>query len=194
MKVKVDKVLLVRGGAEVLLTLRFEALSPRVHTYRVKSAVYEAAGSPMEGDVLAGDALSLLTADEDRRLAYARAARILSVADNTRASLLRKLRERGFSAESAEAAVARLVSEGYIKEEDMLLRQLAICAKRLWGPKKVIPTLLRKGFSRADIEMALRKARDEGIYDAEAIREALLCEVSDEDAEAQRAHLYRHGF
>lgn len=135
-----------------------------------------------------------LTQEEAERRAYARAVKILAAGDNTKRMLMRKLCERGFSPESATAAVERLVEEGYIREDELLLRQLGIYAKRRWGPKKFMPNLIDKGFSRADIEAALRQALEEGIYDAEAIRAALLSELPSTDAAARRAWLYKHGF
>ncbi len=194
MRATVEKVLAVRGGTEILLTLVFSAAAPREHTYRVASALYLQAGSPVEGDALEGDALELLTAEEDARLAYTRAVKILAAGDNTRASLRRKLRERGFSSEAAEAAVDRLAREGYIREEELLSRQLEIYAKRRWGPKRILPTLIGKGFSRDDILAAIAHARDTGVYDPDAIKEALLAELPSTDAAARRAWLYKHGF
>lgn len=194
MKATVDKALPVRGGAQILLTVTFAALMPRTHTYRVTAEAYAAAGSPAEGETLTEEAQALLTAEEDARQAYGRAVKILAAGDNTRTALCRKLCDRGFSRAHAEAAVARLVGEGYIKEDELLLRQLGIYAKRRWGPKKFMPALLAKGFSRADVTAALSLARDEGVYDAEAIKEALLAEVTTGDSAARRAYLYRHGF
>ena len=158
------------------------------------NALYLQAESPAEGDVLEGETLELLTSEEDARLAYTRAVKILAAGDNTRAALCRKLRERGFSKTTAEAAVNRLSEEGVLCEEELLSRQLEIYAKRKWGPKKILPTLLGKGFSRDDIMTAIARARDEGVYDPDAIKEALLAELPSTDAAARRAWLYKHGF
>lgn len=136
----------------------------------------------------------LSSAEEEARRAYSRAVKILAAGDNTSRALVRKLTARGFSRESAEAAAERLVREGYIREEELLLRQLGIYAKRMWGPKKFIPNLIEKGFARADIEAALRRARAEGVYDSEAIKESLLADLPTEDSAARRAWLYKHGF
>ena len=81
-----------------------------------------------------------------------------------------------------------------LTEEELLLRQLAIYAKRKWGPKKFMPNLIDKGFPRADIEAALRRAREEDIYDAERIKAELISELPSEDTAARRAWLYKHGF
>ena len=81
-----------------------------------------------------------------------------------------------------------------VDEEEMLLRQLAIYAKRLWGPKRFLPALLAKGFSRDAIRTALLRAEAEGIYDSDAIKERLLADLGDDDPAARRAWLYKHGF
>ena len=135
-----------------------------------------------------------LSEEDIARRAYARAVKILAAGDNTKRNLLRKLCERGFPRESAEAAVTRLAAEGYIREEELLLRQLSIYAKRKWGPKKFMPNLIDKGFVRADIEAALRRAREEDIYDPEKIKAELIAELPSEDDVARRAWLYKHGF
>ena len=194
MKVTLDRVMAVRGGAELLLTLTFCAPSPRTHTYRVTAEAYQSAGEPQQGESYDAQELASLTEREDLREAYKRAARILASGDNTRAQLARKLYERGFPTACARATVERLASEGYIREEELLLRQLEIYAKRLWGPKKFMPTLLEKGFVRADIEEALLVAREKDIYDADKIKSCLLASFPSEDAAARRAWLYKHGF
>lgn len=194
MKATLEKVLPVRRGDDVLLTLRFSSCAPRTQTYRVSASAYAEAGAPVQGDVLEGETLIALTLAEDTRLAYARAVKILASGDNTRVALLRKLKERGFSTPSAEAAVARLVSEGYLPEEEMLLRQLAIYAKRMWGPRRFLPALMEKGFSRDAIRQALARAEEEGVYDKEAIKAQLLDTLADDDPAARRAWLYKHGF
>ena len=193
MRIQIESVLAVRSGTEVLLSLLFEGASPRTHTYRVSMDDYTAAGSPDMGDGLPDELLPSIL-EEDARLAYARAVKILSSGDNTKRALLRKLCERGFLRESAEEAVARLEKDGYIREEELLLRQLGVYAKRLWGPKRFIPNLLEKGFCRADIERALVRAKSEGIYDPDAVKESLLSALATDDPAQRRAWLYKHGF
>ena len=111
MKATLEKVAATRNGAGLLVTLRITQATERVHTYRVTDEEYQSAGAPSEGDVLEGDALAVLTEREDTRLAYERALKILAAGDNTRAALLRKLRERGFSQVVSEAAVARALEK-----------------------------------------------------------------------------------
>ena len=194
MRATVEKVAAARQGNGFLVTLRVGQLTDRVHTYRVTEAEYREAGAPVEGDVLEGDVLAVLTDREDTRLAYERALKILAAGDNTAATLTRKLRERGFSEAVSRAAVARAEEAGYIKEEDMLLRQLAVYAKRLWGPRKFLPALLQKGFSRERIEAALRRAEEEGVYDKETVKQTLLDTFSPKNQAECKALLYKYGF
>ncbi len=194
MKATVEKVSPARAAGGFLVTLRFDGARPRSHTYRVTVAEYEAAGSPEEGAVLSDEETAVLTEREDTRLAYERALKILAAGDNTAVGLLRKLRERGFSATVSETAVRQAKQNGYIKEEEMLLRQLAIYAKRMWGPRKFLPALLQKGFSREEIENAMRKAAAEEIYDREAVKAALLSEYSPSTSAETKALLYKFGF
>lgn len=177
------------------LTLRIPCASgERVHTYRVSAQSYAMVGSPAEGDELEGEPLYALIAEEEEKRAYERALRILASGDNTRAALERKLRERGFDGRAAHAAVLRVEKEGYLREEDMLLRQFAVFQKRLWGPGKYMPALLAKGFSRELVERARERAADEGIYDAESVKAQLLERFSPCGYAETRALLYKYGF
>ena len=194
MKATVDTVEEVRRGEEILLTVTVHAASPRTHIYRIPKEKYLQEGSPEADVTLDLEDLSSLIGEEDVRLAYARGVKILASGDNTKRNLLRKLTERGFLRESAERAVERLAEEGYIREEELLSRQLAIYAKRLWGPKKFLPNLIEKGFSRADVEAALAHARETGIYDAESIKAEILADLPEGDFAQRRARLYKHGF
>lgn len=166
----------------------------KTQVYRVREEEYIEAGEPREGDELDSDALSALTLRTDSKRAYERALKILASGDNTRAALKRKLRERGFGEAESEYAVERVCEDGYIKEEEMLLRQFAVFAKRMWGPTKLIPSLLSKGFSRETIEQAAKKAAKEKIYQADAVKEALLEKFEPRDDAERRALLYKYGF
>ena len=193
MKAVVEGLTPARDGG-MLVTLRIAGVSPRVHTYRVTDAEYREAGCPVEEETVEGEAFAALTEREDTRLAYERALKILAAGDNTAAALLRKLRERGFSASVSEKAVKRAEEQGYIREEEMLLRQLSLYAKRLWGPRKFLPALLQKGFSRETVGLAMETAAREGIYQKEAVRQALLDEFSPKTEAEAKALLYKYGF
>ena len=184
MKATVERIRREKNGSTCFLTLKIQAPRPRTHAYRVHAALYEEVGCPDVGDVLEGEALALLTEEEDRTLAVKRAVEILAYGDTSAAALLRKLRERGFSAEAAGHAVSLMTEKGYIREEELLLRQIALYGKKGWGPRRILPALLRKGFPRASVVEAFSRAKSEGLYDAEAIKAALADGLSEEAAHA----------
>lgn len=179
----------------LLLTLCIHApAGERVQLYRVKCEEYESFGELTIGDTLDIEDVLPLIEEEEISRAYARALRILGTADNTAQALERKLIGRGFVPSCARAAVERIVREGYLREEDMLLRQFAVFQKRLWGPGKYLPALLSKGFSRELIERARDKAKEEEVYDADAVKRELLSRFSPKGEAERRALLYKYGF
>ncbi len=193
MRAKVTRVTGRRDG--ITLTLSFSApAGERTGRYRLTEADYEALGSPSEGAWLSEEEHLPFTEEKDTRAAYERAIRILSFGDNTATALCRKLSARGFTRDEVEAAVARVLSEGYIREEDMLLRQFAVFASKCWGPRKYGPWLSQKGFSRDRVAAAAARAEREGIYSAAAVRAALLARCAEEDEDTQRSILQKHGF
>ena len=195
MKATVLRVSRSHVGDVYIVTLSIPAPSgDREQSYRISAERYAEAGFPEPEDVLEGDGLYELIREEEEKRAYERAVRILASGDNTRLLLLRKLRERGFDARAAESAVDRLVFEGYLREQDMLLRQFAVFKKRLWGPRKYLPALLSKGFSRELIERVREQARNEGVYDEEGVKAELLGRFSPNGVAEEKALLYKYGF
>ncbi len=195
MRATVLKVSESHVGDAIKVTLRIpSAGGERIQSYRVSAESYAMAGTPAEGDELEGELLYSLIADEEEKRAYERALRILASGDNTCRMLERKLCERGFDARAARATTERLEKEGYLREGDMLLRQFAIFAKRLWGEGKYMPVLLSKGFSRELIERVRERACEEGIYDAACVKEELLSRFPPKSYAEERALLYKYGF
>lgn len=182
-------------GDEFFLRLSFsDGESERTQLLRVREEEYRAVGEPTAGALLLAEDLRILSFRENAKKAYERAVKILASADNTRRALQRKLVERGFTAAEAESAVERLAAEGYLNEDEMLLRQFAVFAKRMWGPLKFMPSLLAKGFSREDIDRVQARAEEEGVYRADEIRKELFEKFAPADKAEARALLYRFGF
>lgn len=81
---------------------------------------------------------------------------ILSFADNTKKSLVRKLMQKGFSRVSAESAADFLEESGYINEmasAELLARDIAV--KKLYGPRRICSALYEKGFAKEAVDGAL---------------------------------------
>lgn len=81
---------------------------------------------------------------------------ILSFADNTKKSLIRKLMQKGFSRDSASSAADFLEESGYINEigsAELLARDIAV--KKLYGPRRICSALYEKGFSKEAVDNAM---------------------------------------
>jgi SOS response regulatory protein OraA/RecX len=103
----------------------------------------------------------------------------------------------GFSRDAADEVIADMLREGYINERRQLERLIESEVKRnLIGPKKLIPKLLAKGFSRTDINDALDALAADGVIDfSEAKRQLVMKKLGDSpDSEEVKKLLYKHGF
>ncbi len=177
----------------LLLVLREEEGEPLRLT--VTEAEYRALGSPKEGCELDSMlAVQLMAADEAHR-ATAAAARILAFGDNTAAMLGTKLRRRGFSASVAEATVRKMVERGYIREGDLLYRSVLLCARKLWGPRRITDALAARGFRREEIASVIDRLVRGGELDFAASRKKLLEKSGGElSPQKKKALLYRFGY
>lgn len=193
MKAKVVAIKESRTGVRLSLAIATPTGARRL-TCRVSRSLYEEVGAPLEGEALEEVQYLLLAQKEERAAAYDRAVQILSMGDNSYRGLYRKLLARGFVPSEAEAAVARLVEEGYLDEAAMLARQFAIYAKKRLGMAKILPSLLQKGFSRTAILAAAHQAQEAGIYLPEEIKASLLEECASLSPEEKHKLLKKHGF
>ena len=177
-----------------LLTLRDEAGEESL--YRLTKSEYEAVGAPTVGSLIDEEVEERIAALNEAHAATAAALRILSFGDNNQAALTQKLRRRGFSAAAAEKAVEAMQRRGYINEEEQVYRlAVAYANRKLWGPRKILPALLAKGYAQADIKKALCRATESGEIDFEALRQVLLeKKLTEKDPQTARALLYRNGF
>ena len=145
--------------APVLLTASPDEGEPK--RYGISEGEYISLGSPRPGDVLEGEREERLVALDEGHRARRAAANLLAFGDNNTASLVRKLRMRGFTAEAAEAATAAMVGRGYINEDAQLDRAVAVAANRkLWGARRILDALSAKGSRRADVHRHIVTKRD----------------------------------
>ncbi len=137
------------------------------------------------------------TDPHDRFAARDAALRILSFADNNRASLIRKLRLRGFAPSLCEEVADECIARGLISEEDQLHRQvLTLAGKKLWGRRKILASLRFKGYAGEDILRALAEAEAAGEIDFRENARLLVEKKLDSEASAdeKKALLYRYGY
>lgn len=125
---------------------------------------------------------------------------ILSFADNTKAMLIKKLRERSFDKYIAEDAAEYLSRYGYINEADMLERLVDRLANvKLYGKSRIKTEIFKKGISREVIDENLESLFDEVDF-GENLKKLLLkkCDIdsmSDRKyCESVYAAMYRLGY
>ncbi len=80
---------------------------------------------------------------------------MLGYGSNSVRRLTVKLRKRGYDAATAERAVARLVADGYIREEDDAEREARRSAASFHGPRYIAAQLSEKGYGHDTVEKAL---------------------------------------
>lgn len=142
-------------------------------TFRIREGRYAALGAPAQGDFLDDETLAALAEAEGEIRARAKAESLLSYGDNSANGLCRKLRQRGYSQENAEAAVAEMLQKGYIREEEQAYRLAVIAANRkCWGPRRIVADLAHKGYPAPLVRRVIAQAEAEGEIDfrASAVR------------------------
>lgn len=125
---------------------------------------------------------------------------ILSFADNTRLTMIKKLRERGFDKYTAEDAADYLVRYGYIDEKRLLgLLVDKLANSKLYGVSRIKAELYKKGLSREVLDEHLDAMLSEVDFKENLIR--LLrkkCDFSriheQKYRESVYAAMYRYGY
>ena len=161
----------------------------------VSESVYTAAGSPMTRDFLSEEAVDLLRSADAEYRARSKALSILSYGDNSPRMLSLKLSRAGFSKELIESTVGEMISLGYINTSRQLDRLIQNEVQiRLTGPRKLVPKLISKGYSRADINDAIERLSDEGKIDFERSRRLLIEKNCGKDDGEIKKILFKNGY
>ena len=180
----------------LLTVLLRDNTSQKKRKYEVTPEDYERLGCPDTDSELSEYECKILFRSTHEKDALSAAYRILAHCDNNRASLKRKLVDRGFSEETATETTEKMVSLGYINEHDQLLRFVSRLANQnLYGERKIYPYLIAKGYKKEDIECAISELIDQNELDFEAVKESLLREKvsAQDDKNKIRALLYKYG-
>ena len=165
--------------------------------YTVSEQVYSEIGSPCKSDEIDKDAFELICRADECYKAKSIALRLLSYTDNNERTLITKLISRGVSRGIARDTVDEMVSLGYVNEkrqlERLLLREANIS---LLGPKKIIPKLISKGYSRSDIDAVLRVLCESGEIDFNRNKEELIAKKVARGAtqEDVKSILFKNGY
>lgn len=134
--------------------------------YTVPDGTYAEMGSPTRGEEIDCGTLELIKHCDECYRAKQTALKLLSYADNNERTLTAKLIRRGIGRDIAKQTVCEMVSLGYINESRQLERLIMREANEaLSGPKKIIPKLMAKGYSRSDIDRAVARLCESGKVD-----------------------------
>lgn len=165
--------------------------------YTVRISVYNDIGMPGRGAELDDAAVDVLIQADEYYRAKRAALSILSYGDNNERTLHSKLRSRGISDEIATEVVHEMVSLGYIDESRQLERLISEAANRkLLGPRKIIPRLMAKGYSLADIKSTYISLCECGEIDMDKNKELLLEKYLGDarNTEETKKILYKYGY
>lgn len=133
-----------------------------------------------QGKEIDREELALLGEMSEKRRAYNCAVGYLSRRDHSAKELLLKLRQKGYK-ESAEYAVEKLQSEGYVDDERfarMYVRELVSIKK--YGKRRIEQELYRKGVDREIISLVLEETDFSEDELCELVRRKYLRCLSDE--------------
>ena len=193
-----------RGGAEAYLTLRienganFEEKKLALGAKQLSEIANEREDSlPFALTREGFDAIE--NASEVWR-AVKKGIDILSYTDNTRLTLTKKLRERGFDKYTAEDAAQYLVENGYIDEKRLLgLFVDKLASTKLYGVSRIKSELYKKGFAREVLDEYLDTFMSEVDFE-ENLKRLLIkkCDIPRLDEQKYResvyAAMYRYGY
>ena len=163
----------------------------------VSEADYSAAGSPLTADLLTGEQLRALKSADEHYRATLTALRSLAASPKSRAALVRKLTACGISRPCADSVADSMVSLGYINETEQLLRLVTAESRTtLAGPRKIMAKLLSRGYSRSDIDSAIRTLTASGELDFDSTAALLIAKKLTRGAtdEEKNKLLYKNGY
>ena len=167
------------------------------HAFSVSEDVYSDVGAPVVGDFIESDVFGIMKDSDELYRANLKALRILSFADNSRIALMRKLVNAGFSRRVCEVVVSDMVKLGYINEKRRLYSLIKdeVCFNYT-GPRKLIPKLIAKGYSRGDIESVMYELTDSGEIDFSEAKKRLIEKKlgASPDREDVKKLLYKSGY
>ena len=164
-------------------------------TYTLREREYRECGSPMRGDNLTRDTVSMMKKYDECYRATLFALRSLSLCDSSATHLLRKLLARGISAEIAKSTVDEMRSLGYIDEARQLEKIITdLVNKSNMGRYKITSRLMAKGYSAREINRAISELSARGEIDFSLAEERLLNKYPELSSDEKRKILYKNGY
>ena len=167
------------------------------YTFTISQKEYREIGEVRPRDEISEEIFEFLSRSDMRYKARLRALRILSYGDNSKRMLARKLYSAGVHRDIIDEVIEEMLSLGYINSERQISR-LVINEVTLhsYGPRKIIPKLISKGYDKSEIEEVISALIQSGEIDFGAVRERLMESKLDENAteEEKNKLLYKYGF
>ena len=158
---------------------------------------YRESGEVRPRDEISEEELEFFLKCDMRYKARRKALNILSYGDNSERMLKQKLYTAGISRDIIDEVTEEMLSLGYINSERQISR-LVINAVTLhsYGPGKIIPRLVSKGYDRAEVQRVISELVNRGEIDFSAARAKLLkAKLSDDaDDEERKKLLYKYGY
>ena len=194
MPCKIKYVKASKSGATYLLGILAEGEDAR---YKIPSRLYHELGEPLAGAILTDEELSEIKIADEGGRATKKALSLLSYADVSERNMVAKLRRSGYSHASATEAAREMVMHGYSDEHRQLLRLVEREANsNLYGPMRILPKLMQKGYRSDAIKAAMHELCEDGSVDfvqnaARLAEKRLAADATDDD---RRALLYKYGY
>ena len=167
------------------------------YTFTISQKEYREIGEVRPRDEISEEIFEFLSRSDMRYKARLRALRILSYGDNSKRMLARKLYSAGVRRDIIDEVIEEMLSLGYINSERQISR-LVINEVTLhsYGPRKIMPKLISKGYDKSEIEEVISALIQSGEIDFGAVRERLMESKLDENAteEEKNKLLYKYGF
>ena len=140
----------VNDGAAVAIKLLLENGEQREERQLTVSTEQYCELKPRRGRITA-ELYEQLEAAAQLSAAVQSGARLLAYGANTEDFLTKKLMRRGYSRAVAAEAASSLKAKGLIDEDQILIREVEKCLRKLWGAGRIRAHLYSRGFDSASI-------------------------------------------
>ena len=164
-----------------------------VEWFLLSDGQYDALGRPTPCEEISDEDFRIASDGDEYNRAKKKALNILSFGDNSERELLAKLSRAGFSRTVRDRVLSEMKALGYVDEERQLTRLIeALANEKLSGPKKILASLVGKGYAPEKVKSVMRRLEIEKKIDFTASKEKLLRGI--EDSDERRKILYKRGF
>lgn len=142
------------------------------------------------GDELSEETIALLLQEDEVKKAISAALNLISFRPRASGELRRKLREKGYAVEAAEAAVQRMLNLGYVNDADFADRWIENRQEHKPRARKMLQQeLMQKGIDRELIGEALESTDIDELGDATKIARKKAASMSGLDQQTRHRRL-----